>query len=115
MILTDQLIKLLNATMSVLDGTGPDATPQRGTGIIDQWLVQLRRTENATEITNSLERVKTQLKSGQIDVEELSQLLERLATHTVEVSMVTGLEGDADPQLEKLSSALRSLAGQLSS
>ncbi len=99
--------------MVALEGTGANSTPQSGTGIIDQWLVELNQVENATEITDLLERVKTQLKSDQIDAKELSQLIETLATQTTEFSTLMGSEGDIAPRLEGLASALRSLSGQL--
>ncbi|GAB3641636.1 hypothetical protein [Spirosoma arcticum] len=113
MISHEQSTELLDATMVVLEGDTTNITPQSGTGIIDQWLVELRQVENATEITDLLERVKTQLKSDQIDVAELSQLLETLATQTTEFSTLMGSEGDIAPRLEAVSSTLRSLAGQL--
>lgn len=113
MISHEQSTELLDATMVVLEENGANLTPQSGTGIIDQWLVELRPVENATEIADLLERVKTQLKSDQIDVNELTQLLEALATQTTEFSTLMGSEGDIAPRLEALSSALRSLAGQL--
>lgn len=78
-----QPTELLDATMKILAENETDSTPQRGTGVIDQWLVQLRQTDNATGIENSLERVKTQLKSDQIDAGELSHLLSTLAAGLV--------------------------------
>ncbi len=108
----EQPTELLDATIGVLEESGTDLTPQRGTGIIDQWLVQLRQADNATELTNVLERVKTQLKSDQIDADELGQLLSTLAKQTAEFSTLMGSEGST-PRLEGLSSALRSMAGQL--
>ena len=113
MISHEQSTELLDATMVVLEGDTTSITPQSGTGIIDQWLVELRQVENATEITDLLERVKTQLKSEQINAAELGQLLEVLATQTTEFSTLMGSEGDIAPRLEAVSSALRSLAGQL--
>jgi hypothetical protein len=113
MISHEQSTELLDATMVVLEGDTTNTTPQSGTGIIDQWLVELRPVENATEITDLLEQVKTRLKSDQIDAAELSQLLETLATQTTEFSTLMGSEGDIAPRLEAVSSALRSLAGQL--
>ncbi|QHV94521.1 hypothetical protein [Spirosoma endbachense] len=104
---------LLDSTMSVLGTDFTTSTPQSGTGVIDEWLVELRKAENATEITTTLEQVKTELESGQINTTELSQLFNRLATQTVEFSTLMGSEGDIAPRLEGLSSALRSLAGQL--
>lgn len=105
---------LLDATMRILESDITNETPQTGTGVVDQWLDELRKAENADDIADTLERVKTQLKSDQINASELSQLLETLATQTTEFSTLMGSEGDIAPRLEGLSSALRSLAGQLS-
>ncbi|MDB5242752.1 MAG: hypothetical protein JWP57_3377 [Spirosoma sp.] len=113
MITHEQSTELLDATMSVLEEIGDNSTPQSGTGIIDQWLVQLRPVDNATEITDLLEQVKTQLKSDQIKADELSGLLSTLSTKTTEFSTLMGSEGDIAPRLEALASSLRSLAGQL--
>lgn len=113
MISHEQSTELLDATMTVLEDDGVGSTPQSGTGIIDQWLVQLRPVENATELVNLLERVKTQLRSDQLDATELSQLMETLATQTTEFSTLMGSEGDIAPRLEAVASALRSMAGQL--
>ena len=113
MISHEQSTDLLDATMAVLEENGPDSTPQSGTGIIDQWLVQLRPADNATEITDLLERVKSQLKSDQINADELSELLSTLATKITEFSTLMGSEGDMATRLEALASALRSMAGQL--
>lgn len=105
---------LLDSTMSILESDITNETPQNGTGVIDQWLQQLHQSDNAKEIANTLERVKTQLKSDQINTSELSQLLEKLATETAEFSTRMGPEGDIAYRLDGLSSSLRSLAGQLS-
>lgn len=104
---------LLDSTMDVLEADVTNETPQNSTGIIDQWLEQLRKAENAGDISDTLERVKNQLKSGQINAPELSELLNTLATQTAEFSTLMGSEGDIAYRLEGLSSALRSLAGQL--
>ena len=104
---------LLDSTMDVLEGDIATATPQSGLGVIDRWLVQLHKTENATDITNTLEQVKTQLESDQITADELSKLLNTLATQTVEFSTMMGSEGDIAPRLDGLAAALRSLAGQI--
>lgn len=113
MINHEKATDLLDSTMDVLKADLTNATPQNGTGVIDQWLVQLRQAENATQITDTLERVKTQLKSGQINAGELSSLLETLATQTAEFSTNLGSEGDMATRLEGLSAALRSMAGEL--
>lgn len=113
MISHEQSTELLDATMSVLEGNVADSTPQSGKGIIDKWLVELRKTENATDITNTLEHVKTQLESDQINADELSELLSTLATQTTEFSTLMGSEGDIAPRLEGLASSLRTMAGQL--
>ncbi|GAB3895691.1 hypothetical protein [Spirosoma agri] len=104
---------LLDSTMDVLGADSTTSTPQSGTGLIDEWLEELRKAENATEITATLEQVKTQLESGQVNATELSQLFDTLATQTAEFSTLMGSEGDIAPRLEGLSSALRSLSGQL--
>ena len=104
---------LLDSTMDVLEGDLTSTTPQSGKGIIDQWLTQLRQAENATDITDTLEQVKTQIESDQINTDELIQLLDTLATQTAEFSAMMGSEGDIAPRLEGLASALKSLAGQL--
>ena len=90
-----------------------NSTPQSGLGVIDRWLAQLRKVENATELVNTLEQVKTQLESDEITTDELSQLLNTLATQTAEFSTLMGSEGDIAPRLEGVASALRSLAGQV--
>ena len=114
MISHEQSTELLDATMSVLEEDMANSTPQSGKGVIDKWLVELRKTENATEITDTLEHVKTQLESDQINNEELSELLSTLATQTTEFSTLMGSEGDIAPRLEGLASSLRTMAGQLS-
>jgi hypothetical protein len=113
MISHEQSTELLDATMSVLEENTAESTPQSGKGIIDKWLVELHKTENATEIADTLERVKTQLESDQINNEELSGLLSTLATQTTEFSTLMGSEGDIAPRLEGLASSLRTMAGEL--
>ena len=114
MISHEQSTELLDATMAVLEENGDNATPQSGTGIIDQWLIQLRPVENATEIADLLEQVKIQLSKNQINADELCDLLSTLSTKTTEFSTLMGSEGDIAPRLEAVASSLRSLAGQLS-
>ncbi|MBD2751624.1 hypothetical protein [Spirosoma validum] len=114
MITHEESTTLLDLTMDVLEGELADTTPQSGLGVIDRWLEQLHQTDNATDITNTLEQVKTQLKSDQITPGELSELLNTLATQTNEFSTKMGSEGDIAPRLEGVASALRSMAGQLS-
>jgi hypothetical protein len=104
---------LLDSTMNVVSGDLTNSTPQSGTGVIDEWLVELRKAENASELTDTLEQIKTELESGQVNAQELSQLFDTLATQTLEFSTRMGSEGDIAPRLEGLSSALRSLAGQM--
>lgn len=104
---------LLDSTMNVVSGDLTNVTPQSGTGVIDEWLVELRKAENASELTDTLEQIKSELETGQINAQELSQLFDTLATQTLEFSTRMGSEGDIAPRLEGLSSALRSLAGQM--
>lgn len=114
MLTHEESTDLLDSTMAILEGDKPVETPQSGLGILDQWLQQLHQADNATDITTSLEQVKTQLKSDQINGNELGQLLDTLATQTAEFSTLMGAEGDISSRLEGLSAALRTLAGQLS-
>lgn len=104
---------LLDSTMEVLGTDAAAATPQSGTGVINNWLEQLRQTDNATELTNALEQVKTELESDQINPAEFRQLLNQVATLTLEFSTRMGSEGDIAPRLEGVASALRELAGQV--
>ncbi|AUD03350.1 hypothetical protein [Spirosoma pollinicola] len=104
---------LLDSTMDVLEGDLASKTPQSGTGILDQWLAELNKAENAKDISSTLEQLKTQLKSDQINTDELVQVLETLATQTAEFSTMMGSEGDIAPRLEGLAATLRSLAGQV--
>lgn len=104
---------LLDSTMDVLGSDLTSKTPQNGTGVLDQWLTELHKAENAKAISSSLEQLKTQLESDQINTAELVQLLETLATQTAEFSTMVGSEGDMAPRLEGLSAALRSLAGEV--
>ncbi len=114
MINHEESTELLDATMGVLEADITNEKPQSGTGIIDQWLEQLRQAENAKDLTDTLERLKTHLKSEQTSGSEIGQLLETLATQTAEFSTLMGSEGDIAPRLEGLASALRSMAGQVS-
>ncbi|GAB3985628.1 hypothetical protein GCM10028807_01290 [Spirosoma daeguense] len=114
MLTHEQSTTLLDMTMDVLEGEVAGTTPQSGKGVIDSWLEQLRQTDNATEIADTLEQVKTQLESNEIRKDELADLLTMLATQTAEFSTFMGSEGDIAPRLEGLSAALKSMAGQLS-
>lgn len=98
--------------MAVLKADFSTQTPQSGLGIIDKWLVELRPADNTADIANSLERVKTQLESDQINTDEFVQILQMLAQQTVEFSTRMGSEGDIAVRLESVASALRSMAGQ---
>ncbi|MFD2935936.1 hypothetical protein [Spirosoma flavum] len=113
MLTHEESTTLLDSTMDVLEGDLANTTPQSGKGIIDQWLAQLNQVENATEISDTLEQVKTQLESDQINTDELVQLFDTLATQTSEFSALMGSEGDIATRLEGMASALKSLAGQL--
>ncbi|QKZ12777.1 hypothetical protein [Spirosoma sp. KUDC1026] len=114
MLTHEESTDLLDSTMTLLEGDQTEETPQSGLGILDQWLKQLHQADNAGDITTTLEQVKTQLKSDQINNAELGQLLDTLATQTVEFSTLMGAEGDISSRLDGLSAALRTLSGQLS-
>jgi uncharacterized phage infection (PIP) family protein YhgE len=113
MLTHEESSELLDSTMHVLEREGGPETPQSGLGVIDQWLAQLRQAENAKDLTNTLEQVKTQLESDEVNTNELIQLLDTLATQTTEFSTFMGSEGDMATRLEAVSSALQTLAGQL--
>jgi len=100
--------------MDVLDSDPGNLTPESGTSVIDQWLVQLSKGENTKDITSTLEQVKAQAEATPVNTDELAKLLESLATQTGEFSTMMGAEGDMATRLEALSAAIRSLAGQLS-
>lgn len=104
---------LLDSTMAVLEGDLTSTTPQNGTGVIDQWLVELHKAENTKDITSTLEQLKTQLTSAQINTDELVKLMETLATQTTEFSTMMGPEGDLAYRLDGLASLLKSVAGQV--
>lgn len=110
----EESTELLDSTMDVLNIPSDTSTPQHGVGVINGWLNELRQADNATAITATLEQVKTQLESGQVNPATLSDLLNTLATQTLEFSTFMGSEGDIAPRLEGVSSALRSMAGQVS-
>jgi ABC-type transporter Mla subunit MlaD len=112
MLTHEESTTLLDSTMSLLEGEQPDTTPQNGASLIESWLAELHKAENATDIVNTLDQVKTQLTSQSANMVELSDLLNKLATQTAEFSTMMGSEGDMATRLEALSSALRSLAGQ---
>ncbi|GAB3953840.1 hypothetical protein GCM10028805_38370 [Spirosoma harenae] len=104
---------LLDSTMDVLESDLNQESSQSGKEVIDEWLAQLNQAENATEIVDTLEKVKNQVASKEADTKQLSDLLNTLATQTVEFSTRMGSEGDIAPRLEGLASALRTIAGQL--
>lgn len=104
---------LLDATMGTLHADITNETPQTGTGILDQWLNQLREAANADALVNVMERLKTQLKSRQFDAKELSEVLNEVSEKTSEFSVNMGSDGDVAIRLEGVASALRELAGQV--
>ena len=104
---------LLDATMGTLHADITNETPQTGTGVLDQWLDQLRPADNATALVNIMERLKTQLESDQFQAKELGNLLNELSEKTSEFSANMGSDGDMAIRLEGVASALRELGGQI--
>ncbi len=104
---------LLDATMGTLHADITNETPQTGTGILDQWLDQLREAANADTLVHAMERLKTQLKSDQFNAGELSGVLNEVSEKTSEFSANMGSDGDVAIRLESVASALRELAGQI--
>lgn len=98
--------------MAVLQADIPTLTPQTGKGVLDEWIAMIGSGENTTELVTSLESLKTQLESNP-DPKAMEEALMNLATQTREFGTTLGAEGDISTRLEALSSALRTLAGQL--
>lgn len=113
MISHEEASTLLDATMGTLHADITNETPQSGSGILDQWLDQLRETANADALINAMEQVKTRLESDQFRSSELAELLNKLSEHTSEFSANMGSDGDMAIRLESVASALRELAGQM--
>ena len=109
----EEVSTLLDATMGTLHADITNETPQTGTGILDQWLDQLREAANADALVNTMERLKTQLKSDQFNAKELSGVLDEVSKKTSEFSANMGSDGDIAIRLEAVASALRELAGQI--
>ncbi len=104
---------LLDATMGTLRADITNETPQSASDILDQWLDQLRDAANADALVNTMEQVKTRLKSDQFNSSELAELLNKLSEQTSEFSANMGSDGDMAIRLEGVASALRELGGQI--
>ncbi|MBO0950272.1 hypothetical protein [Fibrella forsythiae] len=109
----EEATDLLDTTMGALATDVTDLTPQSGKGVIDQWISTLSESENTKEVVALLQQLKTQLESGSPNPSELQQILVDLATHTHEMGVKVGPEGDMATRLEALGAALQTVAGQL--
>ncbi|KAB7728640.1 hypothetical protein F5984_17525 [Rudanella paleaurantiibacter] len=103
---------LLDQTMDLLEGNVAEMTPQNGKGIIDQWIEQLRHSENTTGLAGSLEQLKNGLEGTGPDPAELSQLLQTMSEQARQLGVTLGPEGDLSVRIEGLAAALRTAAGQ---
>ena len=112
MLSPEQSATLLDTTMDVLRTDVPTLTPQTGKGILDNWLNAVRQADNAHDLVDAMEELKTLLEAG-TDPASIETALGKLADQTRLMSSTVGAEGELAPRLEALSSALRSLAGQL--
>ncbi|WP_375443401.1 hypothetical protein [uncultured Fibrella sp.] len=110
----EEATDLLDTTMSTLTTGVTDLTPQSGKGVIDHWISTLSPSENTKEVVDLLQQLKTQLESGTPNPGEMQQILLELATHTHEMGVKVGPEGDMATRLEALGAALQNVAGQLS-
>jgi hypothetical protein len=110
----EEATDLLDTTMVTLSTEVSDLTPQSGKGIIDKWINALSGSENTTEIVDLLQQLKTQLESGTPNPGEVQMILLDMATHTHEMGVKVGPEGDIATRLEALGAALQNVAGQLS-
>lgn len=110
----EEATDLLDSTMVTLTTEVTDLTPQSGKGVIDRWISTLSESENTTEIVDLLQQLKTQLESGTPNHGEVQQILLDMATHTHEMGVKVGPEGDIATRLEALGAALQNVAGQLS-
>ena len=110
----EEATDLLDTTMVTLTTEVTDLTPQSGKGVIDKWISTLSESENTTEIVELLQQLKTELESGAQNHGEVQQILLDMATHTHEMSVKVGPEGDITTRLEVLAAALQNVAGQLS-
>ncbi|MEZ0540719.1 hypothetical protein [Fibrella arboris] len=109
----EEATDLLDTTMGALATEVTNLTPQSGKGVIDQWINTLSESENTKETVDLLQQLKTQLESGSPNPGELHQILVDLATHTHEMGVKVGPEGDMATRLEALGAALQNVAGQL--
>lgn len=112
MLTPEQSTTLLDTTMDVLRTDVPALTPQSGKGILDSWLDAIREAENTHDLVDSMEELKTLLEAN-AEPKSIETTLITLADQTRLMSSAVGAEGDLAPRLEALSSALRTLAGQL--
>lgn len=110
----EEATDLLDSTMVTLTTEVTDMTPQSGKGIIDRWISTLSESENTTEIVDLLQQLKTELESNTPNPGEMQQILLDMATHTHEMGVKVGPEGDMATRLEALGAALQNVAGQLS-
>ncbi len=112
MLTPEQSDTLLDTTMDVLQADIPTLTPQSGKGILDSWLDAIRQADNAHDLVDSLEELKTLLEAN-AEPKSIETTLGKLADQTRLMSSSVGASGDLASRLDALSSALRTLAGHL--
>ena len=112
MLSPEQSATMLDTTMDVLQTDVPTLTPQSGKGILDGWLDAIRQADNAHDLVDSMEELKTLLETG-AEPQAIETALGKMADQTRLMSSTVGAEGELATRLEALSSALRTLAGQL--
>ena len=109
----EQTTSLLDSTIQVLTGDLATGDLHSGKRMIAQWLKSLRGNDNTSEIANTLSLLQNQIEHDSPDTHEVGQLLVSLADQTRMLSTQVGPEGEVATQLEVLSQALRTAAGQV--
>ena len=109
----DQYAPLLDTTMVTLTTDIAELTPQSGKGVIDQWISLLGQSEQANEVTELLQLLKTQLVGGGTNPGAIRELLLDLANHAEATMTGPDIGNDVQLRLTALTSALQTVAAKL--
>jgi len=102
---------LLDATVAAFD-QGQAASPQEGMSLITDWFSSIKSNHQTGDLMEPLTQLHTELQTGAPDNEKLKQLLTELADLTHQAAPKA--DGDLQSRLETQATALRNVAGQLS-
>lgn len=108
----EQTTSLLDSTIQALNGDLATGDLNAGQHMIGQWLESFRGNDNTTEIADTLSLLQKQIENDAPNTNKVGQLLVSLADQTRMLSTQVGPEGELATQLEVLSQALRTAAGQ---